>query len=229
MVAGTRVNIGSDQEGQAPCAVVMRLCHIYSTEGTLSLSYVHCPKVAGLSTLDKCMRCPSYAGVAYGVANGREEANLLCHDPAARCEPSGDADEPSIAERTAVAHLLGSEVVCVRENVRIDFVAALLLEKGISGVPVVDAEGRPHGILSKTDLVRHGLEPMARTTVAEIMTPMSIHIPLSTPIARAAALMSTEGVHRLPVLADDGKIVGIVTPLDIVRWLAQHDGFLRSP
>jgi CBS domain-containing protein len=34
--------------------------------------------------------------------------------------------------------------------------------------------------------------------------------------------MAYEGVHRVPVVAADGRVVGILSSLDVVRWLAHH-------
>ena len=38
--------------------------------------------------------------------------------------------------------------------------------------------------------------------------------------------MAYEGVHQIPVVASDRKIVGLIAALDVARWLAQHDGYL---
>jgi regulator of cell morphogenesis and NO signaling len=146
-------------------------------------------------------------------------------------------------------------VVCVREDMSIEALAALLIERGISGVPVVDAAGFPVGVVSKTDLVREhyadgeaaipeplqvkehrgiefmlgasfGAAPAGRGTVGDIMTPLAFTLYEHSPISQAAALMAFEGVHRVPVVSNDGRVIGVLSALDVMRWLAQHDGYL---
>jgi CBS domain-containing protein len=48
------------------------------------------------------------------------------------------------------------------------------------------------------------------------------------PVARAAAIMVTQGIHRVLVVSDDGKLSGIVTGSDIMRWVAQRARRLPS-
>jgi CBS-domain-containing membrane protein len=44
-------------------------------------------------------------------------------------------------------------------------------------------------------------------------------------IARAAGLMAVEGVHRVPVVGRRGMVTGVVSPLDVMRWLARQHGY----
>ena len=45
-------------------------------------------------------------------------------------------------------------------------------------------------------------------------------------VAAAAALMATECVHRIPVVSRaDGSVVGIVSSLDVLGWLARQHGY----
>ena len=55
--------------------------------------------------------------------------------------------------------------------------------------------------------------------------PIAFTLPESASIAHAAALMAYENVHRIPVVASDGSVVGIIAALDILRWLAVNAGF----
>jgi CBS domain-containing protein len=61
------------------------------------------------------------------------------------------------------------------------------------------------------------------------MMPFTISVASRAPITMAAALMSIEGVHRVPVVAPSGAVVGIVSALDILRFLAEADGYRASP
>jgi CBS-domain-containing membrane protein len=44
-------------------------------------------------------------------------------------------------------------------------------------------------------------------------------------VAAAAAAMAREGVHRLPVVCMQGRPVGVISALDILRWFAEQEGY----
>jgi CBS domain-containing protein len=110
-------------------------------------------------------------------------------------------------------------VLCVTEDLAVEALAELLVERGISGVPVVDAEGFPIGVVSKTDLLRSRVEADDAATVSELMTCIAFTLPEWSPIGDAVKLMAIEGVHRVPVVDRDGRVTGIVSSMDLVRWL----------
>ena len=134
----------------------------------------------------------------------------------------------SDAARTPLATVMTGDVICVRPGLAIDTLAALFIDRGIAGAPVVDETGRAIGVVSKSDLVQAALE-REEGTVADIMMPIAFTLPETASLSHAAALMAFEGVHRLPVVASDGTIVGIVSAMDVVRWVAECDGSVMPP
>jgi len=137
-------------------------------------------------------------------------------------QPTGDAPiSPS-----CVASLMTSFVYCVREDARISAIADLLLDRGFSAVPVVDADGRPLGIVSKTDLLRHYQgRPSVDARASEMMMSLVFVVDQRASIGDAAALMATEGVHRVAVVDHARAVVGVLSALDLVRWLGQASGY----
>jgi CBS domain-containing protein len=129
-------------------------------------------------------------------------------------------------------------VICVKADFGLEQLTALLIERGISGAPVIDDAGKPVGIVSKTDLLRerfiegdtsvelpNWLEDSFHLDrsggiVADVMMPVAFTLRETDSIARAAALMSEEHIHRVPVVNLDGRVVGIVTTFDLARWIA---------
>jgi len=86
----------------------------------------------------------------------------------------------------------------------------------ISGAPVLDAEGRPVGMISFRDLVgtrRNG-------NVASRMSSPVACVGPHTSIREAARHLGEAGFHRLVVVDDDGHAIGIVSSLDLMRALA---------
>jgi CBS domain-containing protein len=169
-------------------------------------------------------------------------------------DDSGDAIEQSTGMRAAaspVSAIMTRTVYCVQPQVGVDLLARLFLDYEVSGFPVVDDAGHPVGVVSKTDLLRyvhdHGVEVADRSddeadvlaqlgggfhavdvdgaTVRDLMMPIVFAVTADAPIARAAALMAGEHIHRLPVLDDAGAVCGIVSALDVVRWLANESGY----
>jgi CBS domain-containing protein len=197
-------------------------------------SEVFCPIREGSLTVEECARCRDFVGRSDAPADADDVRGALeCRGlsiEAARRLPRArgpqlrrDAGvEPSLAERTRVTAIMASSVLCVREDVDAGAVAEFLLEEHVSGLPVVDGTGRPIGVISKTDLLR---DAGPRTQVAELMTPLVFFLPEEATVAQAAALMAYEQVHRLPVLSPDGKVVGLVTSLDVLGWMARAEGY----
>lgn len=138
----------------------------------------------------------------------------------------------ALAERTCVADVMSRGIVCISADAAVDRVTELLLERDIGSTPVVDASWRPVGIISKTDLLAVLSAAALQTgpkassfappkTVGDIAQPMVLSLHEAAPICVAGAIMAYEGVHRLPVVNADGQVTGIVSSLDIVRWVAR--------
>ena len=170
-------------------------------------------------------------------------------------DQNGDTeDQPtsySPSRDATVATIMSRTTYCVRPEVSIETLASLLLDHRMSGVPVVDDKGLPVGVVSKTDLLRHlherGDTPESNetrppadvaalgpgfhatrvdsTTVADIMMPVVFAVEQDVRIVEAAALMAGEGVHRLAVVDDQLAVIGIVSTLDVVRWVAEQAGY----
>ena len=145
---------------------------------------------------------------------------------------------PTVAGIVPVADIMTRNVICALAELSIESVVDLLVNRHIGCVPVVDAEGCPIGMITKHDLVA----PMANRveaadqspawwelaprTAEEAMLPLALVLDERATLARAAALMAAEGLHHLPIVSARGRLVGIVSSLDIVRWLARNDGVL---
>jgi CBS domain-containing protein len=57
------------------------------------------------------------------------------------------------------------------------------------------------------------------------MTPTVYTFTSTTTVADAIAAMAFEGVHHLPVVEASGKLLGMVSALDVLDWIARHAGY----
>lgn len=143
-----------------------------------------------------------------------------------------------------VDDVMTTDVATVTPGASLKAVARILVERGISGVPVVDAEGDVLGIVSEADLLaKERAEPPTRggplawlvdpievierrklgaRLAGEVMTSPAVTIAPYRNLATAAGIMLDNRVNRLPVVSD-GKLVGIVTRADLVRAFARSD------
>ena len=129
------------------------------------------------------------------------------------------------AEHTPISEIMSREVICVGPETSLSGLTEVFILRGISGVPVVDAAGRPIGVASKTDVLRHVAIEGESATAKDVMTPVTLAMPGHSSIARAAALMSYERVHRIVVVGPSGTVEGLVSAMDVLRWLARRDGY----
>lgn len=137
-----------------------------------------------------------------------------------------DTSNYKAADLTPVSEIMSRGVVQVKPELGLDALEELMLSHAISGAPVVDDHGRPIGIVSKTDLLHgNGSSSGPRATVRDVMMRTAYCLAENEPITRAAGLMAYEGVHRVPIVDHGGAVVGVVSPLDIMRWLARQYGY----
>jgi CBS domain-containing protein len=108
-----------------------------------------------------------------------------------------------------VREIMNPELFTVRRDARSADVLDAILEFGITAVPVVDDERRPIGVTSLRDIARDGSDPL-------ISTP-ALSVPADASIDDAARILAESGRHHLVVVGGDGRAVGMVSSLDLLR------------
>jgi CBS domain-containing protein len=114
-----------------------------------------------------------------------------------------------------VKEIMNREVFSLHPEDSADDALADLIALGITGAPVVDAQGRPLGVLSLRDLAGWG----QGATAGEVMSRPAAVVRDEDAIAQAGRLLAASGYHRLVVIDTEGRVVGIVSALDVVRGL----------
>lgn len=145
-----------------------------------------------------------------------------------------------------VSEVMTKNVVSVKKDCTIEEIATLLLNKNISGVPVVDDGGKIIGIVTNKDLLYKSMQPdvpaaldilgaliyiggvdrynselkkMTATKAEDIMTKDVITAELDDSVQKIATIMIHNNINRVPIVKG-GELVGIVSRSDIIRSMS---------
>lgn len=143
--------------------------------------------------------------------------------------------------RRKVGSVMTTDVATVGAETPFKAVAVLLASWSISGAPVVDDDGLVLGVVSQGDLLEreapHGLlKPGARQAkrkagaafVADLMTSPAITVRVDDDVTVAAKLLEQHHFHRLPVVDEEGRLVGVVSRSDLLRVFLRTDREIRD-
>jgi CBS-domain-containing membrane protein len=166
-------------------------------------------------------------------------------------EPNMTSSTRSLLDRTA-EELMSREVVTIPQETSLRAAAHWLMEWKVSGAPVIDSSGRCVGVLSRSDLVRfldrgpphsanghdsgeyvgdwqiQDLEGLPTDDVAHFMSKNVITASPTTRVVELARVMCRVHIHRVLIADAAGRLLGIVSSMDILAVLAalgedEHD------
>jgi CBS domain-containing protein len=120
--------------------------------------------------------------------------------------------------------LSGREPLTVRPGTSVQACLELIRQTGMAdSVFVTDAAGRLLGVLTERDIFARLVGPDADLDrpVESLMVdhPNTLH--LDQPVRRALELMQTGKFRNVPLVDDDGALVGVVRPVDVLKYLAE--------
>ena len=122
-----------------------------------------------------------------------------------------------------VSRIMSPDVWSVRPDTPAADAAELMIQNQFGCAPVVDSSDRLVGILTESDfleLVTKLLAHAEPSTVADIMTRDVVTLRTSNSLIAADQVMETHGFRHLPVVGDNGELIGLVTHRDLLG--AQH-------
>ncbi len=147
--------------------------------------------------------------------------------------------------------IMNAPVISISKDQSIKELIDLLAANRFSGVPVVDSSNKVVGIISDTDIVRYshqvsvipftdlsgwispyadisdlaslrkGIDLLATTKVAQVMTKKVFTTGEDTDVVEIAKLMSRRKINRVPIVDQDEKLIGIITRADLVNNMAK--------
>ena len=142
--------------------------------------------------------------------------------------------------------IMEQNVLYVYKDTTVEEVVKILLDNKISGVPVVDDEKKVIGVVTEADLILKEKEPrlpsyievlwsiiyiegvkkyeeelkkMVATTVDELMTTDVLTVSENEEAEVVAKIMVEGRVNRVPIVNDDGVLVGIISRNDMLKLL----------
>ncbi len=148
--------------------------------------------------------------------------------------------------KTLVRDVMGSTPLVVGPYMTVQRLAETFVEHSADGAIVVDDDGAVVGVVTSMDLVyqeknvhlptmlqvmelviplgvddaREELERMTATSVGELMTEDPVTVRADAGLAEAASLMVDKHISLLPVVDAGGALVGSLTRMGLVRWMA---------
>ena len=146
-----------------------------------------------------------------------------------------------------VENVMTRDVVCVNKDTRYKDLVKLLAARRVSAVPVVDDRRHVLGVVSEADLLvkqEKPARPLTRllstrrrrrerakakaTVAAALMSQPAITISTRATLIEAARRLHAEGVKRLPVVDAVGRLVGIVSRVDLLKMFLRSDEELHQ-
>jgi CBS domain-containing membrane protein len=138
-----------------------------------------------------------------------------------------------------VSQVMTREVATVSPETPLKTVAEIMSARRVSGLPVVDVQGKVVGVISDKDFLSHMGDGTARTFMdvvseclrgggcvaapvrakhaEDIMSSPAITIGEDASVIDAARIFVEKGINRLPVCEESGRLVGIISRADVVR------------
>ena len=140
-----------------------------------------------------------------------------------------------------VGDIMTRPVVSTTRATPVKDAAAVLVEQGVTLLPVVDEGDQLVGVLTEADVVRGRIPPDPRhgawhgnragptppVTVGEVMSSPALTADPQTDAAELATMMIDRGLRSVPVV-DEDQLVGIITRRDLVRAIARDDALIAA-
>jgi len=127
-------------------------------------------------------------------------------------------------KRLRVRDIMTTKVITLSRSATTGEAARKLSDHRISGAPVLEGE-RIVGVVSKSDLLdmRTRSSREGQLTVDDVMTHLIFGVRPGDPAMLAVRLMVEEGIHRVVVVNEAGKLAGIISPMDVLRALCRGE------
>jgi len=111
-------------------------------------------------------------------------------------------------------------VVKVTPDTSVNDAVELMLKHNLSGVPVVESDGKLVGMFSETDQFDCGFSAQSQARVTEYMTSDVTSLDVDDPLVDVAQAFKATPVHRMPVTCE-GSVVGVIGCRDLAQFVRE--------
>lgn len=137
-------------------------------------------------------------------------------------------------DELVVKDVMSPDPVCLHREISVPDAVQVLVGRSLQGAPVVDEDGDVIGVVSTTDLLTalapafrtgepldvHALHELKLMHVHALLERGLVTCDLMSPIGDVCQLMVRERVHRVVVMREDKKPLGLISAIDMVRAVA---------
>ena len=147
-----------------------------------------------------------------------------------------------------VKEIMTKNVVSIKPNDNAKDALNLLFKMQISGLPVIDTQGKLTGMFTEKDVLRNILpsyiervgrfvyeenpksiknkfQDLVNLSVSHLMRKDTVTVDEDASLCEVAHLILTQKVRRIPVLDKEKKVIGIVAREDIIKAYAKEAGW----
>jgi CBS domain-containing protein len=210
-------------------------------EGDREVPVAVCPRRLGVLSVEHCRDCTDFIDLCINPDDGAPFMRCAFDEAPFVRSVAGRGSDPSGERVFCVADVMSSFAKHTDLNATLDHVLDAMTDTDVT--PVVDHMGRAIGVISKADILqrlydrasaehlrsdqqREGARPERSLTVGDMMLSPTFLISSDAPLGQVAAILAYERLHAVLVVDSEQAPIGVVTALDLARWLACRSGYI---
>lgn len=127
-------------------------------------------------------------------------------------------------------NVMTKDVVTIKKQNSVYEAVELMIEKQVTGIPVVEDDMTLVGIITEKDVLRlfYADEEEKSKTVEHFMTRPAVSYHEDESLQSICDFMMVNYFRRVPVISRKNKLVGIVSRPDILKYILEHDKTART-
>lgn len=135
---------------------------------------------------------------------------------------------PADATIYRARNVMNTDVITIPESATVGQAIERLVDRGISGLPVVDDDNLMVGVITEYELLGMIYRPeIKETPIRELMTTDVLTVGEDALLSQVVHLMQERRIRRIPVVRD-GRIVGVISRRDLLRYMTEHEEALTE-
>ena len=126
--------------------------------------------------------------------------------------------------------IMKKDVVTIHPETSLDKVIDLLIERNITGIPVLNDDSTLAGIITEKDILNFLIDQdvidlsndriLCETTAHHVMTTNIVSFEMDTPLVNICESLVSRNFRRVPIIDKNGKLVGIISRKDIIAVIS---------